>query len=120
MPFSILVVDDDKSIVRIVRDYLEQARYQVYTAYNGEDAWYILRHEHPTMAILDLMLPKRDGWTLTQQIRCDKTLFSTPILMLTARIDDESKLRGFDIGADDYVVKPFNPNEVVERVKAIL
>jgi DNA-binding response OmpR family regulator len=118
--YRILVVDDDRKIVRLVQTYLEQAGMQVLTAFDGETAMHTLRRERPDLVVLDLMLPGRDGWSITQWVREDEHLRKTPILMLTARVEDEDKLRGFSIGADDYLTKPFNPAEVVVRVQAIL
>lgn len=117
---QILVVDDDKSIIKIVQAYLEQAGYGVLTAYNGTSAMHILRSEKPDLLILDLMLPDRDGWDITSSIRNDKWLATTPIIMLTARVDDSDKIVGLELGADDYVTKPFNPREIVARVRALL
>lgn len=116
----ILVVDDDRQIVRLVRSYLEQAGYDVLTAYDGETALHMLRREHPDLVVLDLMLPDRDGWQITRIVRGDETLAATPIIMLTARVDDTDKIVGLELGADDYVTKPFNPREVVARVRAVL
>ena len=117
---SILVVDDDREIVRLIRGYLEQAGYRVLVGYNGETALHCLRAEHPDLLLLDLMLPDRDGWDVTRIIRADPRLADIPIIMLTARIEDIDKILGLELGADDYVTKPFNPREVVARVKAIL
>ena len=116
----ILVVDDDKSIIEIVQAYLEQAGYSVLTAYNGTSAMDTLRREKPDLLILDLMLPDRDGWDITRSIRNDKRFATTPIIMLTARVDDSDKIVGLELGADDYVTKPFNPREIVARVRALL
>jgi two-component system alkaline phosphatase synthesis response regulator PhoP len=116
----ILVVDDDKEIVRLVRAYLEQSGYQVLVAYDGETALHILRRERPDLVVLDLMLPDRDGWDVTRVVRGDSTLADTPIIMLTARVEDHDKIVGLELGADDYVAKPFNPREVVARVRAVL
>jgi two-component system alkaline phosphatase synthesis response regulator PhoP len=116
----ILVVDDDQEIVRIVRAYLEKAGYQVLIAYNGETALHSLRHDHPALVVLDLMLPDRDGWDITRLVRSDPDLAAMPIIMLTARIDDTDKIIGLELGADDYITKPFNPREVVARVRALL
>lgn len=117
---EILVVDDDAQIVRLVRSYLEQSGFRVVTAGDGEDALHIIRRSRPDLMILDLMLPGRDGLSLTQLIRSDPTLADLPILMLTARVDDLDRILGLELGADDYVTKPFQPREVVARVKAIL
>ncbi len=116
----ILVVDDDKEIVRLVRSYLEKAGYEVFAAYDGESAMHTLRREKPDLLVLDLMLPDRDGWDITRLIRNDDSLADTPIIMLTARVEDSDKIVGLEIGADDYITKPFNPREVVARVRALL
>jgi len=117
---TILVVDDDKEIVRLVRAYLEKAGYQVLTAYDGETAVHSIRHDQPELVVLDLMLPDRDGWDITRLVRSDPSLADIPIIMLTARIDDTDKIIGLELGADDYVTKPFNPREVVARVRSVL
>lgn len=120
MSYRILVVDDDHDIVRLVKAYLENAGYTVLYAYDGETALHTLRREHPDLMVLDLMLPDRDGWDLTRLIRTDNSLAATPIIMLTARVEDSDKIVGLEIGADDYITKPFNPREVVARVRALL
>ena len=116
----ILVVDDDQDIVRLVRAYLEKAGYQVFTANDGQTALHILRRDRPDLVVLDLMLPDEDGWDITRRVRADSTLAATPIIMLTARIDDTDKIIGLELGADDYITKPFNPREVVARVRSVL
>ena len=116
----ILVVDDDKEIVRIIRAYLEKAGYSVSVAYTGETALHIIRSDRPDLVVLDLMLPDRDGWDITRIVRGDATLAATPIVMLTARVEGEDRVMGLDLGADDYIPKPFNPHEVVARVRAVL
>lgn len=116
----ILVVDDDREIVRLVSGYLEQAGYEVLAAYDGKAAMQMVRGEPPDLLILDLMLPDLDGWDITRTIRGDELLAQLPILMLTARVDDVDKILGLELGADDYVTKPFNPREVVARVRALL
>lgn len=120
MAQRVLVVDDDRQIVRLVRSYLEQAGFEVLTAYDGETALHAIRSERPDLIVLDLMLPQRDGWDITRIVRGDKNLASTPIVMLTARVEDTDKVVGLDLGADDYVTKPFNPSEIVARVRAVL
>ena len=117
---QILVVDDDQDIVRLVRAYLEKGGFQVLTANDGETAIHILRRDRPALVVLDLMLPDRDGWDITRLVRSDPSLSETPIIMLTARIDDTDKIIGLELGADDYVTKPFNPREVVARVRTVL
>lgn len=116
----ILVVDDDKQIVRLVQSYLERASYQVLTAYEGETALHTIRRERPDLVVLDLMLPNRDGWEVTRAVRSDPNLAGLPIIMLTARVEDTDKIVGLELGADDYIAKPFNPHEVVARVRAVL
>jgi two-component system alkaline phosphatase synthesis response regulator PhoP len=118
--YRILVVDDDQKIVRLVKAYLEQAGFQVLAAYDGETALHTIRRERPDLVILDLMLPDRDGWDITRILRSDSSLANTPIVMLTARVEDSDTLIGFELGADDYITKPFNPPEVVARIKAVL
>ena len=116
----ILVVDDDREIVRLVRAYLEKEHYQVFVANDGQTALHMVRHERPNLIVLDLMLPDRDGWEITRTIRNDSSLHSTPIIMLTARIEDSDKIIGLELGADDYITKPFNPRELVARVRSVL
>jgi len=116
----ILVVDDDRDIVRLVQSYLEKAGYQILTAYDGETALRILKDEKPQLLVLDLMLPDRDGWDVARLVRSDPKLAATPIIMLTARVEDNDKIIGLEIGADDYITKPFNPREVVARVRALI
>ncbi len=115
----ILVVDDEAEIVRLVKGYLEQAGHTVLTAYNGETAIQTLRREQPDLLVLDLMLPDRDGWDVTRALRADPLFEKLPIIMLTARAEDADKIIGLELGADDYMTKPFNPREVVARVKAL-
>ena len=116
----ILVVDDDQDIVRLVRSYLEQAGFEVLHAFDGSTALRLLRTARPALVVLDLMLPDYDGWDITRRIRADAELAETAILMLTARVDDPDKIVGLELGADDYVTKPFNPREIVARVRSIL
>lgn len=117
---KILVVDDDRDIVRLVQSYLEKAGFEILTAYDGETALRIMQAERPQLLILDLMLPDRDGWDVAKEVRANPSLGSTPIIMLTARVEDHDKIVGLEIGADDYITKPFNPREVVARVRALL
>jgi two-component system, OmpR family, alkaline phosphatase synthesis response regulator PhoP len=116
----ILVVDDDKQIVRLVQSYLEQAGYTVLTAADGATALRTIRTERPDLVVLDLMLPDQDGWSITRTVRADASQANLPIIMLTARVEDTDKIVGLEIGADDYVAKPFNPRELVARVRAVL
>ena len=116
----ILVVDDDRNIIRLVRSYLEQEGYTVLTADNGTLALQMIRTERPDVVVLDLMLPGKDGLQITNFVRQDDNLRTIPIIMLTARVADTEKIIGLEIGADDYVTKPFNPRELVARVRAQL
>ena len=116
----ILIVDDDREIVRLLRSYLQRERYAVSVAYDGESALHALRRESPQLMLLDLMLPDKDGWEITRTVRGDEMLADTLIIMLTARVEDTDKIIGLELGADDYVTKPFNPREVVARVRALL
>jgi two-component system alkaline phosphatase synthesis response regulator PhoP len=116
----ILVVDDDKEVVRLIRAYLEQAGFEVLAAHDGDTAVHVIRRERPDLLLLDLMLPGKDGWAITRLVRGDPALAHIPIIMLTARVDDTDKIVGLELGADDYVTKPYNPREVVARVRARL
>jgi DNA-binding response OmpR family regulator len=120
MAKRILVVDDDHQIVRLARSFLEQAGFFVSVAYDGEQAMQIIRGERPDLIVLDLMLPDPDGWEITRRIRADKKLYTIPIVMLTARVEDIDKIAGLQLGADDYLTKPFNGGELVARVNAIM
>lgn len=115
---KILVVDDEQSILTLLKFNLEQNGFQVYTADNGVDALDIARTLQPEAIVLDLMLPLKDGIEVAKELRQDK--INTPILMLTAKDDELDKIIGLEIGADDYMTKPFSPREVVARIKAIL
>ncbi|NNU94124.1 response regulator transcription factor [Geobacillus sp. NFOSA3] len=115
---KVLVVDDEQSIVTLLTYNLEQAGFTVVTANDGEEAIEKVDFEQPAFIILDLMLPKLDGVEVCKQLRQQKVM--TPILMLTAKDDEFDKVLGLELGADDYMTKPFSPREVVARVKAIL
>ncbi len=117
MSQTILVVDDEPEIVRLVRSYLEQDGYRVVTAYNGEEALYVARHEKPDLVVLDVLMPKMDGLAFTRRVRREQDV---PIIMLTARAEETDRIVGLEMGADDYVTKPFSPREVVARVRAVL
>ena len=114
---KILVIEDEANIAQILRLYLEQAGYTVLTASDGVAGIELHAREHPDLVILDLMLPALDGMEVCRRIRA---WANTPILMLTARQGEEDRIAGLELGADDYLVKPFSPREVVSRVKAIL
>jgi len=117
MSQKILVVDDELDIVKVVRAYLEQASFRVITASDGQQALAVFHHEQPDLIVLDLNLPKMDGLDVCRAIRRES---SVPIIMLTARAEETDRLIGLEIGADDYIVKPFSPREVVARVRAVL
>jgi two-component system alkaline phosphatase synthesis response regulator PhoP/two-component system response regulator ResD len=113
----ILVVDDEKNIVELAKLYLRQEGYDVITAADGAAALEQCRAERPDLVVLDIMLPQIDGWEVCRRLRQAGRI---PIIMLTARSDDVDKIVGLELGADDYMVKPFNPRELVARVKAVL
>ena len=118
MSQKILVVDDEIQIVRVVRSYLEQANYAVITAHNGQDALFLACEEKPNLVVLDLSMPKMDGMEFTRRIRSE--LPGIAIIMLTARVEEMDRILGLELGADDYVTKPFSPRELVSRVRAVL
>lgn len=120
MSQTILIVDDDRDIVRALVGYFEQAGFATRTAYDGATALNIIRAERVALVVLDLMLPDRDGWEITRTIRADRRLEQLPIIMLTARVGDSDKLLGLELGADDYITKPFNPHEVIARTRTVL
>jgi DNA-binding response OmpR family regulator len=114
---SILVVDDDRKTVDLIRLYLEKDGYRVLVAYDGRTALDMARNRRPGLIILDLMLPKVDGLDVCRLLRSESQV---PIIMLTAKTTEDDKLAGLDLGADDYVTKPFSPRELVARVRAVL
>ena len=118
MSQKVLVVDDEQSIVTLLKYNLETAGYIVDVAYDGEEALTKVKEVKPELIVLDVMLPKKDGIEVCKTIRSDKNL--VPILMLTAKDDEFDRVLGLELGADDYMTKPFSPREVVARVKAIL
>jgi two-component system, OmpR family, alkaline phosphatase synthesis response regulator PhoP len=117
MPGTILVVDDEQHIVELVRIYLRNEGYTVEVAYDGIEALERFRASQPLLVVLDLMLPGLDGMEVCRAIRKES---DAPIVMLTAKSDDVDKIIGLEIGADDYLTKPFNPRELVARIKAVL
>ncbi|MBN1889029.1 MAG: response regulator transcription factor [Thermoflexales bacterium] len=114
---KVLVVDDDKKIVDLISLYLKKDGYQVLPAYDGQQAIELARSRQPDLVILDLMLPKLDGMDVCSILRAESPV---PIIMLTARTTEDDKLAGLDLGADDYVTKPFSPRELMARVRAVL
>ena len=117
MSAKILVVDDEREIVSVIRAYLEQNGFRVVTAVDGQEALTVFRHEQPDLVILDLNLPRIDGLDVCRTIRKES---NTPVIMLTARVEEADRLIGLELGADDYVDKPFSPREIVARVRAVL
>jgi DNA-binding response OmpR family regulator len=114
---TILVVDDEARIVKLVRDYLERAGFDVLGARDGETALAIARREQPDLIVLDLMLPGVDGLDICRRLRLES---GVPIIMLTARVEEADRIVGLELGADDYITKPFSPRELVARVRATL
>jgi two-component system alkaline phosphatase synthesis response regulator PhoP len=117
MPRKILIVEDELEIIKLVRAYLEKAGYLVVTAADGQEALAVFRRERPNLVILDLNLPGMDGLEVCRVIRRRS---ETPVIMLTARIEETDRLIGLELGADDYILKPFSPREVVARTRAVL
>jgi DNA-binding response OmpR family regulator len=117
MPYTILVVDDEPQLVKVMQGYLEQAGFTVVSAGNGPAALEVFRRARPDLVLLDLNLPGLDGLEVARRLR---TLGNVPIIMLTARVEETDRLIGLELGADDYVTKPFSPREVVARVRAVL
>ena len=114
----ILLVDDEAKIVQGLKPYFRQAGFEVLTAYDGQEALRVARRDQPDIIVLDLMLPGIDGLEVCRTLRREGNF--TPILMLTARVEETDKLVGLELGADDYVTKPFSPRELVARVRAVL
>ena len=117
MPKKILIVDDEPQIVEICSDYLKAAGYETVTASNGAQGLSLARHEKPDLIVLDLMMPEMDGLDVCREIRRESNV---PIIMLTARVEETDKLIGLELGADDYITKPFSPRELVARVRVVL
>lgn len=117
MPYKVLAVDDDRSIVQTVRAYLQEAGYDVVTADDGLAALGEFRRAHPDIVVLDVMLPGMDGFDVIRELRRESDV---PVILVTARDEETDRLVGLELGADDYLLKPFSPRELVARVKAIL
>ncbi len=117
MSKKILIADDEQHILDTISAYLRAEGYEVLTAHNGREALFTFRHEYPDLVILDVMMPEMNGWEAARMIRKDSHV---PLLFLTARVDDIDQITGLEIGADDYVTKPFSPRVVVARVRALL
>ncbi|MCK6579223.1 MAG: response regulator transcription factor [Anaerolineae bacterium] len=117
MTDTIMIVDDEQHIIDLARLYLEQEGYAVTSATDGRTALRRILDETPSLVVLDLMLPEMDGWEVCRRVRAESEV---PIIMLTARSEDIDRIVGLELGADDYLTKPFNPRELVARVRAIL
>lgn len=117
MSKTILVVDDEPKISEICRDYLTAAGFEVITAADGVKGLALARKEHPDLIVLDGMLPQMDGLDVMRELRRDSSI---PVIMLTARVEESDKLVGLELGADDYITKPFSPRELVARVRTVL
>lgn len=113
----VLIVDDEKNICELIRLYLEKEGFKTVTAYDGEEAVKIFKSVSPDIVLLDVMMPKKDGWQVCRELRSQSNV---PIIMLTAKGETIDKVLGLEFGADDYVVKPFDSNELVARIKAVL
>lgn len=117
MSKKVLVVDDEERLVSLVKAYLEQGGFRVATAKNGRDALFIARQEKPDLILLDIMMPEMDGHEFMRVHRQEQ---NTPIILLTANVDEDDKVIGLELGADDYITKPFSPRELLARVRAVL
>lgn len=117
MARKILIADDERAILDALGGYLQQAGYSVVTARNGREAVFVFRHEQPDLVVLDVMMPEMDGWEAARWIRKESAV---PLLFLTARVEDTDQISGLEIGADEYLTKPFSPPVVVARVRALL
>jgi len=114
---TILIVDDKSSVRKVVRDYLTEEGFQVVTAENGRDALYVARHEKPDLILLDIMMPEMGGYEFLRAFRKER---NTPVILLTARLEESDKVLGLELGADDYVTKPFGMRELIARIRAVL
>lgn len=117
---NILIIEDDPETLRLLQTYLNDAGYVVFTARDGEQAIALLHKTRPHLVLLDIMLPDHDGWEITKYIRSTEALRNTSIIVLTARVEDQDKILGLELGADDYITKPFNPRVVLAHVRAVL
>lgn len=116
----ILVADDDPDILELVAFRLEQAGHETTRARDGEEALELARGETPALCVLDVLMPKLNGFEVLKALRAEEATMSVPVIMLTASVQDRDVARGFEIGADDYLRKPFNPRELQDRVEALL
>ncbi|MBI4927252.1 MAG: response regulator transcription factor [Anaerolineae bacterium] len=118
MPETILVVDDKSSVRQLLREYLTEQGYRVVQAENGQEALYAARREHPEVILLDVMMPKLDGYGFLRQFRAEQS--QTPVIIITAREEEADAVLGLELGADDYIIKPFRMRELVARIHAVL
>lgn len=117
---KILVIDDDKAINELIKINLELQGYKIVQAYNGTEGFALAKQEYPELIVLDVMMPEVDGYTVAQRIRQSEEISDTPIIMLTALSELNNKVNGFNIGVDDYLTKPFEVEELIVRVRALL
>jgi two-component system, OmpR family, alkaline phosphatase synthesis response regulator PhoP len=117
---TIAVIDDEPGIVQIARDYLERSGFRVVAAADGSAALRVVRAEQPSLVVLDLMMPEIDGLDVLRALRADPATRALPVILLTARVEETDRLIGLELGADDYITKPFSPRELVARVRAVL
>lgn len=117
MPKTVMIVDDEERIVSLVKTYLEQEGFRAVAARNGREAFFLARQEKPDLIILDIMMPEMDGYEFMRLHRKER---DTPIILLTARVEENDRVIGLELGADDYVTKPFSPRELTSRVRAVL
>ncbi|MGI5919232.1 MAG: response regulator transcription factor [Christensenellales bacterium] len=117
MPKEILIVDDDKNICEVIKLYLQKEGYKVTLAYDGQAGIEAFERSTPSLVVLDIMMPRKDGWEVLKEIRKSSVV---PVIMLTAKGETIDKVLGLELGADDYIVKPFDPKEFIARVKAVM
>jgi len=117
MPKEILIVDDDKNICEVIKLYLQKEGYKVTLAYDGQAGIEAFERSTPSLVVLDIMMPRKDGWEVLKEIRKSSAV---PVIMLTAKGETIDKVLGLELGADDYIVKPFDPKEFIARVKAVM
>lgn len=116
MARTILIVDDKESAVRLLKDYLTEHGFRIVTAKNGREALFVARHEKPDLVLLDIMMPEMDGYQFMKHFRKER---DTPVIMLTAKVEESDKVIGLELGADDYITKPFGLAELVARIRAM-
>jgi two-component system alkaline phosphatase synthesis response regulator PhoP len=120
MPYKILVVDDEPTLVRLMEFILSKQGHQMIVAVNGEDGLDKARNDRPDLILLDIMMPRLDGYEVAARIRADKEISTTPIIMLSAKAQDEDVRKGLEVGVDEYITKPFSPDHLVHVVNDYL